>query len=142
MPVDDGGFAAWFAELPGFVGTIEHVLTVDERAAVERFLGRRHRPADPSELPLCHNDLGAEHVLVDPTTLTMTGIIDWSDAARADPAAELGRLLRDLGADHLDAVVDGLRRRSSGGRWSSGPGATPAASCSKTSPTRSAAAPT
>lgn len=50
---------------------------------------------DPAPSPaFSHQDLGAEHVLVDPGTWEITGIIDWSDAAvgrprpgpRADPA--------------------------------------------------------
>ena len=67
---------------------------------------RRHRRAACSRF--CHNDLGAEHLLVDPADLTVTGVIDWTDAAIADPAAEAGRLLRDLGADALDRVLDGM----------------------------------
>ena len=43
-----------------------------------------------------------------PGSGSITGIIDWSDAAVADPAAEVGRLLRDLGEAHLPAVLDGL----------------------------------
>jgi aminoglycoside phosphotransferase (APT) family kinase protein len=46
--------------------------------------------------------------LVDPGDLTVTGVIDWTDAAIADPAAEAGRLLRDLGPDALDLVLDGM----------------------------------
>jgi aminoglycoside phosphotransferase (APT) family kinase protein len=39
-----------------------------------------------------HNDLGIEHVLIDPGTWTVTGIIDWSDAAIVDPAIDFGLL--------------------------------------------------
>lgn len=45
-----------------------------------------------------HNDLGIEHVLVDPRDSRITGIIDWSDAALTDPAYDFGLILRDLGA--------------------------------------------
>ena len=54
---------------------------------------------------LQHNDLGAEHVIVDDGAIS--GIIDWSDAAITDPASELGRLLRDLGEAALPHVLDG-----------------------------------
>lgn len=37
---------------------------------------------------LVHNDLAAEHVLCDPVAGTVTGIIDWSDIAIGDPAAD------------------------------------------------------
>jgi aminoglycoside phosphotransferase (APT) family kinase protein len=109
IPVDDAGAEAWLAELPAALDVIGHRLAPTARDAVERFVASPS-PATPAraELVLAHNDLGAEHVLVDPVALTITGIIDWSDAAVADPAAELGRLLRDLGATHLDAVVGGL----------------------------------
>jgi aminoglycoside phosphotransferase (APT) family kinase protein len=107
---DDEGFGAWFADLPAVVAAVEHLLAPAERAAVARFLATP-RPPDPAahERVLAHNDLGAEHVLLDPLTLAITGVIDWTDVARADPAAELGRLLRDLGAERIDAVLDGMQ---------------------------------
>jgi aminoglycoside phosphotransferase (APT) family kinase protein len=109
VPRDDDSIDVWRGELPTFVGTIAHLLTAEERAAIERFM---EAPSPPPPLAdervLCHNDLGAEHVLVDPATFTITGVIDWTDAAVADPAAEIGRLLRDLGARRLDAVLDGV----------------------------------
>jgi aminoglycoside phosphotransferase (APT) family kinase protein len=109
IPVDDDRFDAWFADLPSFVDEVEHLLAPHERSAVDRFLAAPPPPdARRDELVLAHNDLGGEHLLVDPTTFAISGIIDWSDAAIADPAAELGRLLRDLGPAHLDAVLDGL----------------------------------
>ncbi|GAA2372610.1 phosphotransferase family protein [Dactylosporangium salmoneum] len=56
-------------------------------------------PAPADRLVVSHNDLGAEHVLVDPATGAVTGLIDWSDAAVCDPAYDYGLLLRDLGPD-------------------------------------------
>ena len=41
-------------------------------------------PAPP--VALIHDDLGAEHVLVEPETSAVTGIIDWGDMNVADPA--------------------------------------------------------
>jgi aminoglycoside phosphotransferase (APT) family kinase protein len=55
-----------------------------------------------------HNDLGTEHVLVDPDTWTVTGIIDWSDAAIIDPAIDFGLLYRDLGPT-ARAAMDSYR---------------------------------
>ncbi|UMG94862.1 phosphotransferase [Nocardioides sp. TF02-7] len=57
---------------------------------------------------LCHGDLGAEHVFVDPRTGEVTGVIDWSDAAVTDPALDLGLVLRDLGARARDRVLERL----------------------------------
>ena len=39
----------------------------------------------------------------------VTGVIDWSDAAVADPAGDLGRIHRDLGPAALDAALAALR---------------------------------
>lgn len=68
------------------------------RRLIEDFLGRTP-PAEPRALAFCHNDLGAEHVLVDAKAGTITGIIDWTDAALTDPARDLGLVYRDLGPE-------------------------------------------
>lgn len=41
-----------------------------------------------SRSTLVHNDLAAEHVLLDPGMQTVTGVIDWSDIAVSDPVAD------------------------------------------------------
>ena len=46
-------------------------------------------------------------MLVDAATGAVTGVVDWSDAAIADPAYDFGLLLRDLGPEALDAAVGG-----------------------------------
>ena len=66
------------------------------RPVVEAFLDAPP-PADGYALAFSHNDLGIEHVLIDPVEWTVTGIIDWSDAAIVDPACDFGLLYRDLG---------------------------------------------
>lgn len=66
------------------------------RRRIEAFLAA-DPPPGPSTLVFSHNDLGIEHVLVDPRTSEVTGIIDWSDAALVDPAYDFGLLFRDLG---------------------------------------------
>ncbi|MGR6922872.1 phosphotransferase family protein [[Actinomadura] parvosata] len=68
------------------------------RELVERFLSE-DPPDEPPSLRFCHNDLGAEHILVDPRTGTITGIIDWTDAAITDPAHDFALIYRDLGPD-------------------------------------------
>ena len=57
-------------------------------------------------MAFCHNDLGAEHVLVDTETNTVTGVIDWTDAAIADPAYDLALIYRDLGAEVFGRTLD------------------------------------
>lgn len=109
LPVDDEGWAPWFEEVGESLDVSATVLSDEDRRRVDEFLAA----APPEPLPadglrFTHNDLGAEHVLVDPATLAVTGIIDWTDAAIADPALDVGRLLRDLGAATLPAILDGL----------------------------------
>ena len=55
-------------------------------------------------VPLAES-LGAEHVLVDPATGNITGIIDWSDAAITDPARDLALIYRDLGPSAFDMAI-------------------------------------
>jgi aminoglycoside phosphotransferase (APT) family kinase protein len=81
---------------------------VAHRRAVGAFLAApppaaRYAPA------FSHNDLGIEHVLVDPVALMVTGVIDWSDAAIVDPACDFGLLYRDLGPAALDAAISSCR---------------------------------
>lgn len=67
------------------------LLTTEERAAAETFWTDfisdermiRFKPV------LTHGDLGPEHVLVDETTGSVSGVIDFEDAAVADPAMDL-----------------------------------------------------
>lgn len=60
-------------------------------------------PAPGPHRVLAHNDLGAEHLLEAGGSLT--GVIDWTDAAVSDPAVDFGRLLRDFGPAFLDRAV-------------------------------------
>ncbi|WP_164775098.1 phosphotransferase family protein [Nocardioides pantholopis] len=71
-----------------------HLVSPGRRRSVEAFL-RSIPDLHPADPVLTHQDLGAEHVLVD--DVGITGIIDWSDAALGDPAVDLGLVLRDLG---------------------------------------------
>ncbi len=74
-------------------------------ASIQAFLDAV--PEEHSFTPvLAHNDLGIEHILVDVAARRVTGIIDWGDAALADPAYDLGKLYRDLGPAVLDALLD------------------------------------
>ncbi|NUT04624.1 MAG: phosphotransferase [Hamadaea sp.] len=99
--VDDTPPAAWLDELR----EIAENLPDDVRRLAAGFLAGD--PPEPSDrLVFTHNDLGAEHILVDGATVT--GVIDWSDCAVADPAADLGRLARDLGTSALDTLMPGL----------------------------------
>lgn len=59
-------------------------------------------------LRLCHNDLGAEHVFVEPPGDRVTGVIDWSDSSLSDPGLDLGLIWRDLGETGFAAALGRL----------------------------------
>jgi aminoglycoside phosphotransferase (APT) family kinase protein len=103
---DDQPPADWLAEAARDFEAITPAIPPRHRGAVERFLAA---PAPPpaEQLVFSHNDLGVEHVLVDQTTLSITGIVDWSDAALTDPAYDFGLLFRDLGPPALEAAIAG-----------------------------------
>jgi aminoglycoside phosphotransferase (APT) family kinase protein len=82
---------------------VEHIPAA-ARPFVEDFLGRAP-PAESNTAAFCHNDLGAEHVLVDVEANAVTGIIDWTDAAIADPARDLALIYRDLGPEVFELTL-------------------------------------
>ncbi|MDG4824765.1 aminoglycoside phosphotransferase family protein [Asanoa sp. WMMD1127] len=94
---DDAPPSEWLDEARTHYGDIRHAIPATHHRAVELFLSQAPPPPYAGEPVFCHNDLGIEHVLVDPATRTLTGVIDWADAARTEPAHDLGRLFRDLG---------------------------------------------
>ena len=103
--VDDAPPAEWLAEARRLHPRVAGRVPPAHGPAVAAFLrAAPPPPAAPGELVLCHDDLGIEHVLVDERG-AVTGVIDWSDAAVADPAGDLGRILRDLGPAALDAAL-------------------------------------
>lgn len=84
---------------------IEDELSSQHRRAVQTFLATAPPQPTPTKV-LCHNDLGIEHVLVDPAGQRVTGVIDWADAAVVDAARDFGLLLRDLGPDALRSALE------------------------------------
>jgi aminoglycoside phosphotransferase (APT) family kinase protein len=98
----------YVTEAAALMQQIAAYLTSAQRSRVELFLGTPP-PPESVQRTLCHNDLGAEHVLASDDRSELTGVIDWSDAAIADPAVDIGRLLRDFGFGVARAA---LRRAS------------------------------
>lgn len=79
-----------------------------QRRAVDNFLTAAPPPEprrEPDAERLCHNDLGAEHLLADPVTGALTGVIDWTDAAVTDPARDFARIHRDLGPEVCELTL-------------------------------------
>ena len=91
-----------------YVAVVDHV-PAEYRPTVEAFL-TAPPPAPSGHNVFSHNDLGIEHVLVDPENGEIGGVIDWSDAAITDPAYDLGLVLRDLGPVALDAALASYTR--------------------------------
>jgi aminoglycoside phosphotransferase (APT) family kinase protein len=94
--VDDQPLVQWQREAAQAYATVAGKVPVVRRRPVEAFLDSPP-PAGGWVPVFSHNDLGIEHVLVDPGSWTVTGVIDWSDAAIVDPAVDFGLLYRDLG---------------------------------------------
>ena len=105
LPLDDYSNEDWHQDAVEHFRAAQPRLEPERAAVVASFLNDQRPPTRNEVLPQ-HNDLGAEHILVDPAG-TVTGIIDWTDAARSDPARDLGLLYRDLGRE----VAFGVARR-------------------------------
>jgi len=54
---------------------------------------------------LVHRDLVAEHVLFDPATGHLTGVIDWGDAGIDDPAVDFAGVRRQLGSEFAQQML-------------------------------------
>jgi aminoglycoside phosphotransferase (APT) family kinase protein len=77
----------------------------------ERFLKNapgKLNGGDARPVPV-HGDFAAEHVLYDPVANSITGVIDWSDAALGDPALDLAGLIHWGGDRLLRAVLADYR---------------------------------
>jgi aminoglycoside 2''-phosphotransferase len=96
------------AEVVAVEPRLRHRLPAAVRDRCASFLAGR--PAPPvvraSDLRLSHADLGVEHVVFDPATYEVRGIIDWGDVRVADPAGDFAGLWLAFG----DAFVTHLLR--------------------------------
>jgi aminoglycoside phosphotransferase (APT) family kinase protein len=106
LPVDDYANEAWHDDALENFGAVEPRLGPERAAVIASFLSAPVPPTRDHVVPQ-HNDLGAEHILVDQAG-AVTGVIDWTDSARADPARDLGLLYRDLGSEIAFGVADAL----------------------------------
>lgn len=106
LPLDDYGHDDWHADALEHLDAVRAHLGARREAIVAGFLDDPIPPATARRAPQ-HNDLGAEHILVDDAG-AVVGVIDWTDAARADSARDPGLLYRDLGADAAFEVATSL----------------------------------
>ena len=87
------------------------LFTVQEQAAIVAFWsGYLDDDACFTFIPtLVHRDLVAEHVLFDPATGHLTGVIDWGDAGIDDPAVDFAGVRRQLGAEFARQMLAAYR---------------------------------
>lgn len=90
IQTDDADPSAWLDDLEGPSDLVAIV--------------RASRPPPTPQRVVAHADLGAEHILE--LGGTLTGIIDWSDAAITDPALDFARVYRDFGPGVLQEVIE------------------------------------
>jgi aminoglycoside phosphotransferase (APT) family kinase protein len=95
---------AWLEDAERDYRRVAQRVPAADRRLIEDFLGSTP-PVEPRTEALCHNDLGAEHVLADVGTGAVTGVIDWTDAAIADPTRDLALIYRDLGPKVFDLAL-------------------------------------
>ena len=105
VDTDDEPLESRLREAERTYATVREHISADHRPIVEEFL-KTPPPPEPDVRVFSHNDLGIEHVLIDPLAGKITGIIDWSDAAITDPAHDFGLLYRDLGPEALRLALD------------------------------------
>lgn len=94
----------WLDEARDNYAAVAGLVPLGCEKAIEAFLSAAPPPGS-AVFVFSHNDLGVEHILIDPVAGEVTGVIDWSDAALVDPACDFGRLHRDLEVTAFDAVV-------------------------------------
>jgi len=102
---------------------LDVVRQVSPGAPVSRWRAFLEHPPSSRTSPcftVVHNDLAAEHVLVDSAFGSVTGIIDWSDVAVGDRAIDFAGMCHWGGAEFLERVLskydgtidNGLRERA------------------------------
>jgi aminoglycoside phosphotransferase (APT) family kinase protein len=69
-------------------------------------------PRSDASLVLVHNDLAAEHVLVDERGMQATGVIDWSDIAVGDAAVDVAGMFHWGGEAFAAAVLGSYSGRA------------------------------
>ncbi len=130
VDVDDQPLTGWLREAAELNAALGGAVPDRYRPAVARFLADPPPEPHPGPPVFSHNDLGIEHILVDPQTVAVSGIIDWTDAALVDPAYDFGLLHRDLGPAAVAAALDAYRPSTVDDRYGLGDRALFYARCS------------
>ncbi|HEX2203143.1 MAG TPA: aminoglycoside phosphotransferase family protein [Longimicrobium sp.] len=81
-------------------------LAPETRRRLDAVLTRESLSSGADRPPaLLHRDFGPGHVLFDPPTGRVTGVIDFGDLALGDPARDFIYVYEDYGSEMLDAVL-------------------------------------
>lgn len=96
LPLEEYAPDAWLNEATLHFQQSLAYLDANRASTIAAFLCARPPRTRTMTVPQ-HNDLGAEHILITPDGV-ISGVIDWTDVARTDPACDLGLLYRDFGA--------------------------------------------
>ncbi len=107
--LDVVSLSEYLSEATEFYDGMKQTFSVAQQRAVELFFDEP-LPDVAYTAVLCHNDLSVDHILVDPSTWRVTGIIDWTDAAITDPAYDFALIYRDLGPEALKAALGNYTR--------------------------------
>ncbi|MDP3950464.1 phosphotransferase family protein [Microbacterium sp.] len=106
LPADRYPNEEWHEDAVQTYRSVQSHLNIDQVRLVRAFLDEP--PPHTRSVALAqHNDLGAEHILVDDQG-EVTGIIDWTDAALTDPARDIGSIYRDIGPEAAVCVGEAL----------------------------------
>ena len=98
----------WLEQVGEEYGEAAAEVDADLHGPVERFLAAAP-PPPARDLVFCHNDVRDDHLMVDPGSGRVTGIIDWGDAVLGDPALDLATVVTDFGPAVLERVLAGYR---------------------------------
>lgn len=91
------------------LGDLPRVSGTDPGAPIDRwrpFIEAGVAPCGSGRRTLVHNDLAAEHVLLDPDAPAITGVIDWSDIAISDPVVDFAGLFHWGGEPLVRGVLE------------------------------------
>jgi aminoglycoside phosphotransferase (APT) family kinase protein len=103
---DDNGPAAWLRDADDYIPDLLAWETDDIAACAAWVADVAVAPADYAGNPrLLHDDLGPDHLLLEPRTGHIRGLLDWADAIWGDPVLDFMTLPAWLGWECLPELL-------------------------------------